>query len=413
MLLWQNQGAVNAPTDQPPVLSICVPTFNRARFLDCLLNDLVAHIGELGCSYELLIGDNASGDDTAGVVRSYEGKLSIRYTRRPENVGAERNILQLFGAARGRYVVYVADDDLLIPEVLGRYINHMESHPDVGAVFAPWFLHDRVEGKDVDQFYTIEHETRIAARDHGALFDLLVNGHIFPEIYVLRTSLVREVAFDVNQFAFFYFVQIARIVDRAAVTFSPEPFYRFVTRYFENEARIQRGNEEVKIGWDRYRGGLEYILSRVAHRLPAENLAWCRRAIERFVDVRMRVALRLRTYEGKGWVDNYYIANRLRCTGNDSLLSAPFDTYRINAALEYLLGLQPFYPELSTIVYYLDDPPKELMKARGFADAGLVARADRSLPLLVNTIVLTSRETAVSEGAVFAISEADLLARFP
>lgn len=390
-----------------------MPTYNRARYLDSLLTDLVDHIGELGYSYELLIGDNASEDDTTEVVGRYADTLSIRYIRRPENIGAAPNIQQLFGAARGRYLVYAADDDLLIPSALGLHIAYLEANPDVGAVFAPWFLHDWVSGDDFDQFYSMEQDTRIAARDHGALFDLLVKGHIFPEIYVARTPLVQEVVNTDSPFAFYFFAQIARMVDRTAVTFRPEPFYRSVTRYFGDEARSQYGHEEVKSGWDRYRGGLEYILSRVAHLLDAENLAWCHRAIQHFVNIRMHVALRLRTLDGKDWIDNYYIANRLRCVGDDSLLPAPYETYRVNAALEYLLGLQPFYPEPATIVYYLDDPPTTLMGAHGFADAGLIARADRSIPLLINTIVVTSREPAVSEGAVFAISEDELLARFP
>lgn len=396
-----------------PVLSICVPTFNRARYLDSLLKDLTDHIGELGFSYELLIGDNASEDDTAEMVTRYEDQLNIRYFRRPENLGPFHNFSQLLGAAHGRYFVYLADDDLLIPEVLGRYISHLENSPDVGAVFAPWFIHDRVAGGDIEQFYAIEQETRIEAHDHGGLFDLLVKGHIFPEIYVVRTDLAREVTVGANSFAFFYFVQIAALVDRAAVTFSPEPFYRSVTRYFDDDLRTQTGIEEVKIGWDRYRGGLEYILSRVAHLLNAENLAWCHRAIEHFVRVRMHVALRLRTLDGQDWVDNYYIANRLRCVGDDSLLPAPYATYCINAALEYLLSLQPFYPAASPVVYYLDDPPTILRQATDFASAALIARADRSLPLPENTILLTGREKAVPEGAVFVISEAELLAKFP
>jgi glycosyltransferase involved in cell wall biosynthesis len=381
--------------------------------LDCLLADLVAHIGELGYSYELLIGDNASEDETADVVRKYEGQLALRYIRRPVNVGAAHNISQLFSAAKGRYVVYLADDDLLRLEVLGRYIAYLDANPDVGAVFAPWFLHDRVAGEDFDQFYSIEQETRIVARDHGALFDLLVNGHIFPEIYVARTSLAREVAGADNWIAFHFFTQIARMVDRSAVIFSPEPFYRFVTRYFDSEERTQAGNEEVKVGWDRYRGGLEYILSRVAHLLDEHNLAWCRRAIEHFVDTRMQVALRLRTRDGKDWVDNYYIANRLRCIGNDSLLAAPYETYRINAAWEYLLELQPFYPEPATIGYYLDDPPQILTQAHGFTTENLMARADRSKPFPDNAILLTSREPATPGSARFSISEAELLAKFP
>lgn len=401
------------PIVEQPVLSICVPTFNRARYLECLLEDFVARIGALGCSYELLIGDNCSDDNTAEVVDRYQSELHIRYFRRLENVGADHNISKLFGAAKGRYVVYAADDDLLILDVLGRYVDYLEDHPEVGAVFAPWFLHDRVEDRDFDQFFVVESETRIERYAHGALFDLLVNNHIFPEIYIARTSLAHQVVGGDNSVAFFFFTQISRMVDHAAVAFFPEPFYRFVTRYFDDDLRAQAGIEEVKVSWDRYRGGLEYILSRVAHRLDAENLAWCHRAIEHFVRIRMSVALRLRTVHGETWIDNYYIANRLRCVGDDSLLPAQYETYRVNAALEYLLGLQPFYPEPSTIVYYLDDPPTTLMQANGFHSAGLVARADRTLPLLVNTILLTCREPAVSEGAVFAISEAELLARFP
>lgn len=394
-------------------MSICVPTYNRARYLDCLLEDLAAHIGELDCTYELLIGDNASEDETADVVSRYQDRLTMRYFRRPGNVGAARNLSQLFQAARGTYVVYVADDDLLILGALGRHIDYLEENPDVGVVFTPWFLHDRVDGLDFGQFYVSNQDTRIAAKEHGILFDLLVIDHIFPEIYVARTSLAREVAGDTNSFAFIFFVQIAAMLDRAAVTFRQEPFYRSVTRYFEDASHTRAGHEEVKVGWDGYRGGLEYILARVAHLLPAENLAWCRRAIGNFVDVRMQVALRLRTAEGRNWIDNYYIANRLRCVGNNSLLAAPYETYRINAALEYLLQLQPFYPERSQVVYYLDDPPQILTQANDFATSGLMARADRSLPLPEHAILLTRRERPSLGGSTFVISEAELLAKFP
>lgn len=390
-----------------------MPTFNRARYLGCLLHDLTAHIGELGFSYELLIGDNASDDETADVAWKYEDQLNIRYFRRSENVGAYHNLSQLFRAAQGEYLVYVADDDFLILGALGRYIAYLEAHRDVGAVFAPWFTHDRVAGQDFGQFYSVEQETRIEAGDHAALFDLLAEHHIFPEIYVARTSLVQEVAGAANPFAFIYFVQIAAMLDRTAVVFSPAPFYRQVIRYFEDESRNQGGHEEVKIGWDRYRGGMDYILARFASQLSAEELDRCHRAIDRFTRTRMKVGLRLRTAEGKNWVDNYYIANRLRCVGDDSLLPAPYETYRINAALEYLLGLQPFHPEPATVCYYRDDAPALLTQASGFAAAGLVALADRSAPLPDNAILLGGGEGVPADCRAIVISEAELLQRFP
>lgn len=396
-----------------PTLSICVPTYNRARYLECLLEDLSAHVNDLGHSCELLIGDNASEDHTADIVERYKERLAIRYFRRPKNLGAYRNRDLLVSAAHGRYVVYVADADLLLLKQLGRYVDYLEANPDIGAVFAPWFLHDRVVGADFDRFYSVAETTRIAASNQLALFNFLVNGHIFPEICLVRTSLAREVASDPNQFAFYFFVQISAMVDRVAVAFCPEPFYRQVIRYFDDETRVQGGHEETKTGWDRYRGGLEFVLAKFVHQLDAENLAWCHRAIEHFANVRMHVALRLRTLHGTDWVDNYYIANRLRCVGDDSLLSAPYETYRINAAWEYLTGLQPFYPEPAIVGYYLDDPPRLLAQAHGFSTDGMMAKADRSVPFPDNVILLTSREPAAPGSAKVAVSEDELLAKFP
>lgn len=156
---------MNPGTDDSPVLSICVPTFNRARYLECLLQSISASIGELGLSYELLISDNASEDDTADVVKCFESLLNIRYFRRPVNLGSGPNILQLYRAARGRYILYLADDDLLILSALGSHIAYLEANPDVGAVFAPWFMHDRASGLDFDQFYSISRKLGSRRRD--------------------------------------------------------------------------------------------------------------------------------------------------------------------------------------------------------------------------------------------------------
>ena len=51
-----------------PLLSICVPTYNRSRYLASLLEGLVAQIGDFPHPFELVISDNASTDDTPAVV---------------------------------------------------------------------------------------------------------------------------------------------------------------------------------------------------------------------------------------------------------------------------------------------------------------------------------------------------------
>jgi glycosyltransferase involved in cell wall biosynthesis len=95
-------------------LSICLPTFNRAVFLNKALAYFVTDY-KIPFEYEIVISDNASTDNTREIVDAYisEG-LPIRYFRRTENLGYEPNLSSAFRHARGEYNVYLADDDMLI-----------------------------------------------------------------------------------------------------------------------------------------------------------------------------------------------------------------------------------------------------------------------------------------------------------
>jgi len=377
------------------------------------LQNLSEQIGNLGVTYEVLIGDNCSQDNTKEVIEKYLNFLNIVYVRHSQNLGAYVNLNQLYRAASGRYTIYLADDDLLIVDALRDIITVMETHPDVGVTFTPWFIHDRIAGKDVTQFYSLESDAVIPVGNHSKLFSLLINKHIFPEIFVARTDLLKVIGVPNSPTAFIYFVQAALMVDKTSVLFAQRPFYRSVSNYFEGESRSQAGVEDVKIGWDRYRGGLEYILSRFSRQLSAEDLARCRSAIDRFAAIRMSVGLRLRTIENKNWVDNYYLAARLRSTGFEELLPAPYDHYRVNAALEYLLNLQPFLPQSTRFAYASNDPPIVIIYALDFANAPFDVIDDTSPSIKENTIFLTTKHNkSISENFI-SITEDDLIGLFP
>ena len=396
-----------------PVLSICVPTFNRARYLECLLQDLSEQIGNLGVSYEVLVGDNCSNDSTPEVVAKYAQHLNLVYVKRPENLGPYENLNQLYRIAKGRYTVYLADDDFLILDAVRDIIQVMEEHPNVGVTFAPWFIHDRVVSKDVAKFYSLESDTLVPQGDHVKLFKLLVEKHIFPEIYIARTDLRQAINLPVCSSAFIFFNQVALMVDRTSVLFAQRPFYRSISQYFDDENRTQEGNEEVKIGWDRYRGGLEYILSRFSSQLSAVDLATCRTAIDRFASIRLSVGLRLRTIENQNWVENYYLAARLRSTGYEELLPAPYDHFRVNAALEYLLNLKPFLPKITKFAYLASDPPLTLAYAPGFVQAPFQVIDDEEQAAMEQTIIITTKHHSSASELLVVMNEADLISLFP
>jgi abequosyltransferase len=117
-----------------PLLTLAVPTYDRSQYLATFLNAIAPQLaGE--SRVELLISDNASPDDTAALVRMYQAKgLSIRYIRNETNVGADRNILQCFEQAAGKYVWICGDDDVVEPFGLGRILLHLESHQEYDLV---------------------------------------------------------------------------------------------------------------------------------------------------------------------------------------------------------------------------------------------------------------------------------------
>jgi len=108
---------VNDAGSPPPVLSICIPTWNRAELLaDSLEHLLFVH--DLTFPVEIIVSDNHSTDGSMALLESYASRLPLRLMRQRRNLGIVRNTLAAFRAARGAYALYLADDDRLVPEVL-------------------------------------------------------------------------------------------------------------------------------------------------------------------------------------------------------------------------------------------------------------------------------------------------------
>ena len=183
------EPAKTTPQTDAVTLSICIPTYNRARYLDNLLGELAAQIDGLRFSYEILIGDNCSSDTTEQVVARHQGRLNIRYFRRPSNLGSAENLNQLYRSAQGKYVLYHADDDLPILDEINKNLEIFERNAGVGVIFAPWFIHDLPTRQDITPFYRQDDNYLIEQHDYAKLLALILSHHIFPEIYLARRAI--------------------------------------------------------------------------------------------------------------------------------------------------------------------------------------------------------------------------------
>ena len=90
-------------------------------------------LGQTHPSFEIVISDNCSTDDTPAVVARFKD-ARIRYYRNESNLGPFGNMNRLLELARGDYVNIAHDDDLYAPEFLSRGAELLDQHPNVGMV---------------------------------------------------------------------------------------------------------------------------------------------------------------------------------------------------------------------------------------------------------------------------------------
>lgn len=113
-----------------PLLSICIPTFNRAQYLEECLSSINID-GNTG-DVEVVVSDNASTDDTVEVLKAFEGKLPLRWMVQQENIGAERNFHSLIHFAKGRYCWLLGSDDCLKHDSIPVVLQALQSRsPDI------------------------------------------------------------------------------------------------------------------------------------------------------------------------------------------------------------------------------------------------------------------------------------------
>ncbi len=125
-----------------PHFSILLPTYNRAEFLARSLGSVLA---QHESSWELLVADDGSTDDTAAVLAGWCHKEPrIRAWHHP-NRGQAASRNRLLQEARAPWIAFLDSDDEFEPDHLARHREAIEAGPDVDV----WVSSMRVVGSSM------------------------------------------------------------------------------------------------------------------------------------------------------------------------------------------------------------------------------------------------------------------------
>ena len=116
----------------PPRLSVCIPSYNQARFIGAAVDSVLA---QAYGDFELLVIDDCSTDGTREIVAGYASDSRVRYIASPVNRGMVENWNACLDEARGEYVKFLFGDDLFVsPDALGRMVAALDAEPHVSLV---------------------------------------------------------------------------------------------------------------------------------------------------------------------------------------------------------------------------------------------------------------------------------------
>lgn len=113
--IWKGDSLTDTRKKDIPLLTISIPTYNRAKLLKDNVLALLSDINKSSIpisKLEILISDNASTDETPifcqGLIRKSE---IIRYHRNESNLGPDLNFVNCVNMASGEYIILLGDDD--------------------------------------------------------------------------------------------------------------------------------------------------------------------------------------------------------------------------------------------------------------------------------------------------------------
>ena len=112
-------------------LTICIPTYNRAKFIERQLTffeEEFKNNQHLAEHVNCIVADNASSDNTAEFLSRYnEENNFFEYQTNSDNLGLVGNIVNLLGLSRTEYVWFVSDDDDLKPGIVKKILEIISS----------------------------------------------------------------------------------------------------------------------------------------------------------------------------------------------------------------------------------------------------------------------------------------------
>jgi len=120
--------------EKNPLVSVCVPTYNTGKYIEKTLRSIMNQTYQ---NIEIIVGDNASTDDTENRVKDLMKKdQRIVYYQNKTNIGGIANFNKLVAHARSEFVTIYHSDDLYEPSMIEKELFVLANNKNIAGVFS-------------------------------------------------------------------------------------------------------------------------------------------------------------------------------------------------------------------------------------------------------------------------------------
>ncbi|TAF06431.1 MAG: glycosyltransferase family 2 protein [Nostocales cyanobacterium] len=186
------------------LLTIAIPTYNRANLLDRQLEWLSKAIKGYESDCEILVSDNCSTDNTQEIIKKWQENLNnvtFKSNRNIENLGVMKNIIYCLSSATTKYVWTIGDDDPIQERAISYVIDKIKNIENLSLVFLNFSGRNKITGEAVHPPTIVgnrwfDADTENGQGDGKAIFEYCftksVGAVIFLTATIYRTDLVKR-----------------------------------------------------------------------------------------------------------------------------------------------------------------------------------------------------------------------------
>jgi glycosyltransferase involved in cell wall biosynthesis len=291
-----------------PRLSVCIHTFNRADLLDDTLERL-HDLARVDASFEVVVSDNVSSDHTPEVIEKHRRTLpGLRHCVQGRAAPIYPAMINALRNARGTCVVYLADDDSLIPEPLWDYVARMERERDLSAIYTDWIAYDDEQKRELHRYFHFRDPMSFGRDNPVGLATFMLQSLVYPEVAVFRRDALLQCDCHARRGLYPFYLWAYGLSRVGRVAFELTPYYREHRVLQSRFHRTSSANMAMRLQLigDEFRNQLETLVLLAIQDTGATHLAGpqaltARELIDRHLNARLMLEVQ-RAIADKDWL---------------------------------------------------------------------------------------------------------------